>query len=75
MRQFPKHKQIHCAQCGRTMSRRDREQEDGTRCYYCCHNKARPPSGDMPFHEVERKLMEMEANELLMPWERPAKRR
>ena len=57
------------------MSRRDREQEDGTRCYYCCHGKARPPSGDMPFHEVERKLMEMEANELLMPWERPAKRR
>ena len=73
MRAFTRHKQIHCTQCGRTMSRRDREQQDGKRCYYCCHGKARPPAGDMPAYEVEQRLQAMVENELAMPWERKRK--
>jgi len=74
VRTFPKGKQVHCTQCGRTMSRRDREQQDGTRCYYCCAGKARPPAGDLPAYEVEQRLQAMVEEELKMPWERKRRR-
>ena len=74
MRAFPKNVQVHCAQCGRTLSRRDRQKEDGTRCYYCCTGKTRPLAGDMPFLEVERRLQAMVEDELAMPWERKRRR-
>lgn len=67
--------QQHCTVCGRTMSRRDREQGDGSRCYYCMRGLARPPAGDLPAAEVERRMQAMVDRELLMPWERPEKKR
>ena len=67
--------QMHCKKCGRTMSRRDKAAFGGIHCYYCHNGLPRPPAGDLPFHEVERRLQQMVDNELLMPWERPAKRR
>lgn len=57
------------------MSRRDKAAFGGINCYYCANGLPRPPAGDMPFVEVERRLQQMVDNELLMPWERPAKRR
>ena len=57
------------------MSRRDKAAFGGIHCYYCHHGMPKPPSSDLPFVEVERRLAKMVEDELLMPWERPAKRR
>ena len=57
------------------MSRRDKAAFGGIHCYYCHNGLPRPPAGDLPFHEVERRLAKMVEDELLMPWERVARRR
>jgi len=66
--------QMHCKKCGRTMSRRDKAAFGGIHCYYCHNGLPRPPAGDLPFVEVERRLAKMVEDELLMPWERSVKK-